>query len=87
MSTELCPNCGHHFPNAAGPGIYCQECGEPRDPKRQGTSGGPRMSRATRKGMVRQIVHEAAADSVGAAEIKQMVDECWDEFNGPPPSE
>lgn len=25
----LCGNCGHELPNAAGPGLYCTNCGEP----------------------------------------------------------
>jgi predicted RNA-binding Zn-ribbon protein involved in translation (DUF1610 family) len=27
--TDLCKNCGHALPNAAGPGLYCPNCGEP----------------------------------------------------------
>lgn len=30
--TELCKNCGHPLPNAAGGGLYCNECGEPVHP-------------------------------------------------------
>jgi uncharacterized Zn finger protein (UPF0148 family) len=44
--TDLCKNCGHALPNAAGPGLYCPNCGEPigsliekskREPKRDKT--------------------------------------------------
>jgi predicted amidophosphoribosyltransferase len=31
--TKLCDNCGHPLPNAAGAGLYCNECGEPVRPE------------------------------------------------------
>lgn len=30
MASDKCPNCGQPWPNAAGPGIYCTRCGEPK---------------------------------------------------------
>jgi hypothetical protein len=32
--TELCRNCGNYMPNAVGPGVYCEHCGEPKDKPR-----------------------------------------------------
>ena len=31
MSADLCRNCGHYMPNAVGPGVYCANCGEPKE--------------------------------------------------------
>jgi uncharacterized Zn finger protein (UPF0148 family) len=30
--SDLCKNCGHPLPNAAGGGLYCNNCGEPVNP-------------------------------------------------------
>lgn len=66
MARELCRNCGHELPNAAGPGLYCPDCGEPVD--------------ARAKQIAQALAEEQRLreiDGMDLAELAKRYDEGW----------